>query len=77
MKAVLSSKGEVLIPNSLLERYGLSAAATVVLEPREGEIVLRPDIEPSRARRVKQDNDVLLEAGPNAPPMTPENVKQL
>ena len=32
MKAVLSSKGELVIPGSLLKRYGLRAGATVVLE---------------------------------------------
>jgi|GEM_PF-2798574 len=60
MKAVLSSKGEVVIPGSLLKRYGLRAGATVVLEPREGEIVLRPDTVTPKARLVRQGHDVLL-----------------
>jgi len=30
-----------------------------------------------KARLVRQDNDVLLEAPPGAPPMTPENVKRM
>jgi bifunctional DNA-binding transcriptional regulator/antitoxin component of YhaV-PrlF toxin-antitoxin module len=77
MKAVLSSKGELVIPGSLLKRYGLHAGATVVLEAREGEIALRPDSELPKARLVRQGDDVLLEASADAPAMTPENVKQL
>ena len=30
-----------------------------------------------KARLVHRDNDVLLEAPPGAPPMTPENVKRM
>ena len=30
-----------------------------------------------RTRLVRRDNDVLLEAPPGAPPMTPENVKRV
>ena len=79
MQAILSKKGEVLIPARMLQRYGLTAGATVVLEPREGEIALRPAEEPARrARLVPGPNDtLLLEAPPGAPPMTTETVRQL
>jgi len=78
MEAVLSTKGELLIPTQLMDRYGLSAGATVVLEPREGEIALRPAGSPSsHAQLVRQDGDVFLQAPTDAPPMTPDNVKRL
>jgi hypothetical protein len=37
----------------------------------------RSNKEPRKARLVRQENDVLLEAQPDAPPMTPENVKRM
>lgn len=77
MDAVLSPKGEILIPEDLRERYGLKAGTTVVLEPREGEIVLRPAGPPPAARLVHRGDDTLLEAPLGAPPMTPQNVKRL
>ena len=78
MHAVLSSKGEIVIPAELLDRYGLNPGATVDLEPREGEIVLRLGGAPlSGARVVRQSGDVLLEAPAGAPPMTPEYVRRL
>jgi len=35
------------------------------------------DSEPTKARLVRQGDDVLLEAPPGAPPMTSENVKRM
>lgn len=78
MEAVLSPKGEILIPGDMRKRYGLIAGATVILEPREGEIVLRPTGLPAHpARLVHRGADRLLEASPDAPPMTPQNVKRV
>lgn len=78
MEAVLSPKGELLIPVHLMDRYGLRAGSAVVLEPREGEIALRAAGSlPTHARLVQQGDDALLEAPPGAPLMTPGNVKGL
>lgn len=83
MKAILSSKGELCIPGNLFEAYGLRAGATVVLELRENEIALRSETPQTvattlpKARLVRQGDDALLEASAGAPPMTPEQVKQL
>ena len=78
MQATLSNKGEILIPDSLLRRYGLRGGASVILEPREGEIAMRPaETQASTARLVFRDGDVLLEAPADAPPMTPETVKRM
>jgi hypothetical protein len=39
---------------------------------------LRTEVtEPLKARVVRTANDVLLEAQPDAPPMTPENIKRM
>jgi hypothetical protein len=60
-------------------------AATEGLSPaQQAELVrfltarLRPaDAPPRKARLVREGDDVLLEAPPGAPPMTPENVKRM
>ncbi len=60
-------------------------AATESLPPEQKEELLRfltarihaAEELPSKARLVRRDNDVLLEAPPGAPPMTPENVKRM
>lgn len=78
MEAVLSPKGEILIPGDLMERYGFRAGTTVLLEPREGEIALRlAGPAPLKARLVRCGSDTLLEASSDAPPMTLQNVKRL
>lgn len=79
MQAVLNNKGEVLIPAGLLERYGLKGGATIVLEPREDEIALRPLERPvPRARLVPGPmGTLLLEPPPDAPPMTTETVSRM
>ena len=60
-------------------------AAAESLPPEQKEELLRfltarvhvAGEEPHKARLVRRDNDVLLEAPPGAPPMTPENVKRM
>lgn len=60
-------------------------AAVDALPPEQKEQLLRflaqrlhrPNKQPRRARLVRLGNDALLEAPPGAPPMTPENVKQM
>jgi hypothetical protein len=42
------------------------------------ELRLEPDEKPSPSvKLVRQGDDLLLEARPDAPPMTPENVKRM
>ena len=60
-----------------------AAAEALPLEQKE-ELVrfltarLRPsESQPRKARRVREGDDVLLEAPPGAPPMTTENVKRM
>ena len=78
MHAIVSSKGAIVIPFDLLDRYGLNPGATVDIEPREGEIALRLKDTPLTSARVeRQIGDVLLEAPAGAPPMTLENVRRL
>jgi AbrB family looped-hinge helix DNA binding protein len=77
MEAILSPKGEILIPEDLMARYGWKAGTTVVLEARDGEIALRPAGASPKARLVHRGGDTLLEAPPGAPQMTPQNVKRL
>jgi AbrB family looped-hinge helix DNA binding protein len=79
MQVVLTAKGELLIPADLLDRYGLSAGDTVVLELRAGELVVRPaDAPVHRARLVEgPKGTMLLEAPEGAPPMTTETVRRM
>ena len=55
------------------------------LSPEQKKLLLRFLVErlgeatakSGKTRLVRRDNDVLLEAPPDAPPMTPENVKRM
>jgi hypothetical protein len=60
-------------------------AAVEALPPEQKEELLRflaarlraSQAQPRRARLIRQGDDVLLEAPPDAPPMTPENVRRM
>ena len=60
-------------------------AASEALPPEQKEELvrfltarLRPsDLQPLKARLVREGDDVFLEAPPGAPPMTTENVKRM
>lgn len=60
-------------------------AAAEELPPEQKEELLRfltarirgSNKQPRKARLVRQGGDALLEAQPDAPPMTPENVKRM
>jgi uncharacterized membrane protein len=62
----------------------VEAAAEALPPEQKEELVrfltarLRPsESQPRKARRVREGDDVLLEAPPGAPPMTTENVKRM
>jgi hypothetical protein len=62
----------------------IEAAAEALPPEQKTELIrflaarLRPADTPSaKARLVREGDDVFLEAPPGAPPMTPENVKQM
>ncbi len=79
MQATLSTNGELLIPASLLKRYGLRAGGSVILEARQSEIALLPATDPERKARLVEgpNGTLLLEAPAYAPPMNTEAVKQM
>jgi len=60
-------------------------AAAETLPPEQKEELVRfltarlgPSVpQPRKARLVREGDDLLLEAPPGAPPMTPENVKRM
>ena len=68
-----------------METLAQIEAAAEALPPEQKEQLfrflaarLRPSAtQPRKARLVRQDNDALLEAPPDAPPMTTEMVKRL
>ncbi len=67
--------------STLLE---IEAAAEALSPAQQEELVrfltarLRPSgAQSQKARLVREGDDVLLEAPPGAPPMTPQNVKQM
>ena len=62
----------------------IEAAAEALPPEQKEELVrfltarLRPmEPEPRKARLVREGDDVLLEAPPGTPPMTPENVRRI
>jgi hypothetical protein len=60
-------------------------AAAETLPPEQKQELIRflnarlnvSGLAPQNARVVRQNGDILLEAPPGAPPMTPENVKRM
>ncbi|MGI8838998.1 MAG: hypothetical protein ACR2H4_20525 [Pyrinomonadaceae bacterium] len=60
-------------------------AAAEALPPEQKEELFRflaqrlrrPDRQRRKARLLRQEDDALLEAPPDAPPMTPDNVKRM
>lgn len=43
LQAIISNKGELLIPRHLIARYGLNPGAKVTIELREREIYIVPE----------------------------------
>jgi hypothetical protein len=62
----IEAAAEALLPEEKAELLRFLAAHLRTVPPQR-----------QKARLVRQGNDLLLEAPPGAPPMTPENIKNL
>jgi AbrB family looped-hinge helix DNA binding protein len=47
--ARVGPKGQVVIPKDVRERLGLKLGSRIVLEIREGELIIRPQADPEKA----------------------------
>jgi AbrB family looped-hinge helix DNA binding protein len=77
MTAVLSTKGQLVIPQQFRRALRLHAGDKVAFSLEGDRLVLRrSDLAPARMVKNRRGRRV-LEAPANSPPMTPETVKDL
>jgi AbrB family looped-hinge helix DNA binding protein len=74
--AILSTKGQLVIPNRRREALQLRPGDRVSFLLEGEKLVLHRD-EPKRARLVEKNGGKVLIAPPGAPPMTPGLVKAI
>jgi len=80
MQTKVSTKGQIVIPGSLRRRLGIRPGDPLDAEIEAGRIVLTPQKKPTFEARIIQDPVTgfpVLYAGPNAPTLTSEMVKEL
>ena len=81
MRAKLSSKGQIVLPDAVRKQLGLEAGATLEVTIQEDRIILIPVRE--RRRRVRLTTSprtglpVLTADDPDAPKLTSEQVKEM
>lgn len=74
--ATILTQGHLVIPERILEALQLHAGNRLALSVEGDKLVLQRE-RPTPARLIEKDGRKLLEAPPDAPPMTPETVKAL
>ena len=80
MKTKVSTKGQVVIPEPLRRRLGVRAGDALDIRVEDGRIVLIPKLPKARKARIVYDPESglpALDAGPDAPVLTNEMVKEL
>jgi AbrB family looped-hinge helix DNA binding protein len=81
MVTKVSSKGQVLLPGPIRRKLGIRAGDPLEASVQDGRIVLTPAKKPSRNRaKIVYDPTTglpALDAGPDAPVLTHEEVKAM
>ena len=80
MKTKVSTKGQVVIPEPLRRRLGVRAGDALDIRVEDGRIVLIPKLPKAQKARIVYDPESglpALDAGPDAPVLTNEMVKEL
>lgn len=80
MQTKLSTKGQVVLPSSIRRRLGLRPGDALDAEISAGKIVLSPRKNRSHKPRIvidKVSGLPVLDAGPNAPTLTSEQVRAM
>ena len=77
MTVTLSTKGQLVIPAQIRKALNLNAGDQVILKVEGQRLVLEPASRPKAKLKRGKFGRVVLEAPPDAPPMTTESVKKL
>ncbi len=80
MQTKVSTKGQIVIPGPLRRRLGIRAGDPLDAQIEAGRIVLTPQKKPSFEARIIEDPVTgfpVLYAGPDAPVLTSEMVREL
>jgi AbrB family looped-hinge helix DNA binding protein len=80
MQTKVSTKGQIVIPGPLRRRLGIRPGDPMDAEIEAGRIVLTPQKKPTFEARIIEDPVTgfpVLYAGPDAPVLTSEMVKEL
>jgi len=80
METKVSTKGQVVLPSRLRERLGLKPGDALDVKVEDGNIVLTPRRRRRRKARIIIDPITglpVLTAGPGAPVLTHEQVKEM
>ena len=80
MQTKVSSNGQVVIPGPIRRKLGIRAGDSLNASVEEGRIVLSRPKQPEYEARIVKDpvtGLIALDAGPDAPILTSEQVKEL
>ncbi len=80
MQTRVSTKGQVVLPGPIRRKLGLRAGDKLDASVEGGRIVLTPHQQPSHKARIVKDPKtgfIFLDAGPDAPILTNEQVKEM
>lgn len=80
MRTRVSTKGQVLLPGPIRRKLGLRAGDQLDATIEDGRIVLSPQTQPEFEPKLVTDpltGLLVIDAGPDAPILTSEQVKEL
>lgn len=80
METKLSTKGQVVLPGAIRRKLGLEPGDTLEAKVRDGGVVLTPRRRRRRKARIVTDEITglpVLSAGPDAPPLTSKQVREI
>jgi AbrB family looped-hinge helix DNA binding protein len=80
MQTKVSTKGQIVLPGPLRRKLGIRAGDPLDAEIKDGRIVLTPRKKPTFKARIIKDPITgfpVLYAGPDAPVLTSEMVREL
>jgi AbrB family looped-hinge helix DNA binding protein len=80
MKTKLSTKGQVVLPGPIRRQLGLQPGDLLKAEVQAGRVMLTPQRRRSRQVKILVDRITglpVLSAGPQAPPLTSRQVREI
>ena len=80
METKLSTKGQVVLPGPIRRKLGLQAGDSLDAEVQAGSVLLTPRRKRSQKTRILVDRVTglpVLSAGPQAPPLTSKQVREI